>query len=254
MNLSRQIDDYNQRLSGQIPSVSQEDPSKKPTSPTSGKPAPAPTLTPKEQEVRKTLEELKKIQYDLDILKQQMNSLSSEQNRYINPTPSLTAIPSPSPSPNTKLTPGPINRVSPTPTPSPTPSPTRTNPNDSQNITSFSPTQSLTPSPTAQAIFSSIQLPTTSVSAKSATFEITATGAVNTDGIWFGVWSQTNGQDDLVWYNGTNKGGGNFVASVDLSKHGLGITFVRACAVNAAHPTIDTSSFCLDATFMILPE
>lgn len=35
----------------------------------------------------------------------------------------------------------------------------------------------------------------------------------------FGVWSLENGQDDLLWYQGTLNGNGEWVATVDLTKH-----------------------------------
>ena len=35
----------------------------------------------------------------------------------------------------------------------------------------------------------------------------------------FGVWSLKNGQDDLLWYSGTQNGEGEWICSVDLTKH-----------------------------------
>lgn len=39
------------------------------------------------------------------------------------------------------------------------------------------------------------------------------------DSIRFGVWSLENGQDDLMWYQATQNSKGEWVASVDLTKH-----------------------------------
>ncbi len=44
----------------------------------------------------------------------------------------------------------------------------------------------------------------------------------NTTAVNFAVWSEVNGQDDLVWYTGVNQGGGTWKAVVDLASHAGG--------------------------------
>lgn len=53
--------------------------------------------------------------------------------------------------------------------------------------------------------------------------KITATidaGKYKPTAVSFPVWSETNGQDDLVWYEGTPNADGTWSATVDISKHG----------------------------------
>ena len=48
---------------------------------------------------------------------------------------------------------------------------------------------------------------------------IYARGVANAQSVRFPTWGRMNDQDDLVWYQGTNAGGGNWYADIDLSKH-----------------------------------
>jgi hypothetical protein len=48
-------------------------------------------------------------------------------------------------------------------------------------------------------------------------------GATNVTNVKFPTWSEVNGQDDIVWYNGVNDGGGTWHADANLASHpGLG--------------------------------
>lgn len=96
----------------------------------------------------------------------------------------------------------------------------------------------------------------------SGNFEIIATGAVNTEMIWFGAWSLNGGIDDLVWYKGEKRTLPStssipgyleeviWVGKIDLSRHtGIDTIFVRACAVNTAFPQINADTVCRDTNF-----
>lgn len=48
----------------------------------------------------------------------------------------------------------------------------------------------------------------------------------NVTSIRFPTWSETNGQDDLVWYGSTNMGGGRWGAEVSARNHRHGGTFI----------------------------
>ena len=61
--------------------------------------------------------------------------------------------------------------------------------------------------------------PTQVTSALSGTLDLNAYGIQNATSVQFATWSEVNGQDDLVWYPGTNLGGGTWKASVDLARH-----------------------------------
>jgi hypothetical protein len=57
--------------------------------------------------------------------------------------------------------------------------------------------------------------------------------AVNTTSALFAVWSETNGQDDLIWWPGSNQGSGTWVANVNMASHpGYGTVFVYAYIYN----------------------
>lgn len=51
---------------------------------------------------------------------------------------------------------------------------------------------------------------------------IYARGVENAQSVQFPTWGEMGGQDDLVWYQGINAGGGNWYVDVDLSKHKQG--------------------------------
>jgi hypothetical protein len=58
--------------------------------------------------------------------------------------------------------------------------------------------------------------------ATSGTFYAYAYGVTNADAVFFPTWGEANGQDDIVWYPGTNLGNGNWRASIDLANHKFG--------------------------------
>lgn len=92
--------------------------------------------------------------------------------------------------------------------------------------------------------------------ATSGLFDVIATGAQNTDMVWFGAWTLTNQVDDLRWYQGINLGNGNWVGKIDLWNHpGIDFIFVRACPTNHTYPQIDGAAlpYCKDTFFQRIP-
>src|SRR3989344_6635394 len=70
---------------------------------------------------------------------------------------------------------------------------------------------------------SSVYPQASSTTATSGSFRISATGVSNVDAMYFPTWSEVSGQDDIVWYSGSNDGGGNWHADLNLASHpGLG--------------------------------
>jgi len=55
------------------------------------------------------------------------------------------------------------------------------------------------------------------------TYGVTA----GTTNVKFPTWSAVNGQDDIVWYNGVNMGGGTWRAAIDLAAHSASRGFVN---------------------------
>ena len=55
--------------------------------------------------------------------------------------------------------------------------------------------------------------------------EVGIMGVANATKVQFPTWSNTNGQDDIVWYSGTNQGNGNWNVIVDSAKHNSGGTY-----------------------------
>ena len=56
----------------------------------------------------------------------------------------------------------------------------------------------------------------------SGTFYVYAYGVQNATSVYFPTWGDLNGQNDLVWYAGTNLGGGTWRATVNLANHAPG--------------------------------
>lgn len=83
------------------------------------------------------------------------------------------------------------------------------------------------------------------VSADEETATITMTGVTGVNSLEFAVWSNVNGQDDLIWYTAQNKGSGTWSVSVPISRHrySAGTYNVHAYAGN-----VYTSSQFLRAT------
>lgn len=87
------------------------------------------------------------------------------------------------------------------------------------------------------------QSPTTT--ATSGTFYVYAYGVTSTY-VWFPTWTEANGQDDIVWYVGTNMGGGTFRGAINLASHtGLGLINVHVYLSNSTSPSV----FCGTANF-----
>lgn len=81
-----------------------------------------------------------------------------------------------------------------------------------------------------------------------------AYGVTNATSVDFPTWSTTNGQDDLVWYPGTNAGGGTWYADVTLASHSPANTTgdtmtTHAYMNNASYPAI----WCDSANFTTAP-
>jgi hypothetical protein len=73
-----------------------------------------------------------------------------------------------------------------------------------------------------------------------------AYGIQNATAVWFPAWSLVNGQDDLVWYPGTNLGNGTWKGTVNLASHpGTGQIAVNVWMYNGstAVPLADLSFF-----------
>lgn len=82
--------------------------------------------------------------------------------------------------------------------------------------------------------------------ATSGTLDFYAFGVQNATAVFFPAWSVVNGQDDLVWYPGTNLGNGTWKGTVNLATHpGNGQIVVNVWMVNGATvlPLADLSFF-----------
>ncbi len=62
----------------------------------------------------------------------------------------------------------------------------------------------------------------TSTGSTSGTFYVYAYGVTGATAVVFPTWGDTGGQDDIIWYAGTNLGGGTWRASVNLASHKVG--------------------------------
>ena len=56
--------------------------------------------------------------------------------------------------------------------------------------------------------------------------EVGIMGVENATNVQFPTWSEANGQDDIVWYTGTNRGNGTWNTVVDSEKHNSGGTYI----------------------------
>jgi hypothetical protein len=59
-------------------------------------------------------------------------------------------------------------------------------------------------------------------SATTGSFRVYAYGVTDATSVTFPTWGDSGGQDDLVWYNGVNAGGGTWYADVNLANHKAG--------------------------------
>lgn len=69
--------------------------------------------------------------------------------------------------------------------------------------------------------------------AKSSTREEVVALGVSGSRVQFPTWSNANGQDDIIWYEGTNCGNGKWNAVVDSGKHASGGTYTTHVYVTA---------------------
>ena len=53
----------------------------------------------------------------------------------------------------------------------------------------------------------------------SGTLDFYAYGVQSANTVYFPTWSDVNGQDDIVWYQGVNQGGGTWKGTVNLANH-----------------------------------
>ncbi|PIY69247.1 hypothetical protein COY90_01635, partial [Candidatus Roizmanbacteria bacterium CG_4_10_14_0_8_um_filter_39_9] len=83
------------------------------------------------------------------------------------------------------------------------------------------------------------------------TFYTYAAGVANADSVYFPTWSTINGQDDLVWYSGTDLGGGTWRGDINLGTHSTGAEAIRTDVYmnNCGY----TNVFCGPANFSICP-
>ncbi|OGE87987.1 MAG: hypothetical protein A3J07_02130 [Candidatus Doudnabacteria bacterium RIFCSPLOWO2_02_FULL_49_13] len=71
-----------------------------------------------------------------------------------------------------------------------------------------------------------------------STMVVSATGVANATAVQFPIWSDQDGQDDIIWYQGANAGGGTWTATVILNNHsGLGVMNVHVYATNENYGT-----------------
>lgn len=64
----------------------------------------------------------------------------------------------------------------------------------------------------------------TTITAIPTSFDLHALGVNGATVVHFAVWSDYNGQDDLVWHRGTNLGGGTWKAAINPSDYSVGPT------------------------------
>jgi len=131
-----------------------------------------------------------------------------------------------------------------TPTNTPVP-PTNTPPVQPTNTPT--PTKTPTPTPLASKPSCSGGHPTSSTTSSTAgVFRVYADGVSNATSVKFPTWTSGSGQDDIIWYNGTNAGGGTWYADVDLAKHqGIDTINVHIYMDNATN----TNVWCGSANF-----
>ncbi len=73
----------------------------------------------------------------------------------------------------------------------------------------------------------------TEVSCASGVIDIYISNVQDAETVRFPVWTEENGQDDLVWYDATYQGGGVWKTTVDLEDHaGTGTVYIDAYAGN----------------------
>src|SRR3989344_2100145 len=78
-----------------------------------------------------------------------------------------------------------------------------------------------------------------------STRRVYANGVSNTTSILFPTWSDPGGQNDLIWYPGTNAGGGTWYADINVSNHGTGTMNTHVYLFNSNYSNVwcDTANF-----------
>lgn len=69
----------------------------------------------------------------------------------------------------------------------------------------------------------------------------------NAEQVQFPTWSETNGQDDIVWYSGVNRGNGTWSVTVDSNNHKHGGTYNTHAYVtkNGVRSAVGSTSYSL---------
>ncbi len=87
------------------------------------------------------------------------------------------------------------------------------------------------------------------VSDDKATIDISLEYAGDADAVWFAVWTQSNGQDDLVWYQASQRGM-LWTATVNVSSHGIG----QRIMINAYKGTDHPEEVVISGTAFVQPD
>ena len=91
---------------------------------------------------------------------------------------------------------------------------------------------------TAERILQYVDRISVSVDLDRARMDLSFTGADAGENLWFAVWSEENGQDDIVWYPAAKQADGKWHCAVDLVRHqSTGVYNVHVWAGNAGKPT-----------------
>ncbi len=84
--------------------------------------------------------------------------------------------------------------------------------------------------------------------ATSGTLDFYAYGVQNANTVYFPTWSDVNGQDDIVWYQGVSQGGGTWKGTVNLANHrpgnpDYGLIYVHVWMVGSETVFCGTANF-----------
>jgi hypothetical protein len=75
------------------------------------------------------------------------------------------------------------------------------------------------PSCTIAKAYASSTGPASNPSTTKASYDVYAYGVANATAVNFPTWTSANGQDDIVWYTGTNLGGGTWKATINMTSN-----------------------------------
>lgn len=87
------------------------------------------------------------------------------------------------------------------------------------------------------------------ISEDKSTISLSLEYAVETDEVWFAVWTESNGHDDLVWYQATGRGM-LWTATADVAAHGVGQKIVIHAYKGSASP----KEFVIDTSIVVQPD